>query len=225
MDIQRKFIQGNGYKIPSVFLTEYGPTGAVVIVHGYGGSKEEQMGLAWRVAEMGFAVFAIDLHGHGEHPLLLTEGVLDDVEAAIRLGRAFGKVAVIGHSLGGRLALLSSADLAIALSPAFSKTYSLQTHESMKKRSYRVRESSPETVFELCEMLPEWEQGDRPTLIIYGSRDIPEIVRSCEEQKSKGVPVTCIDRAMHSDIYLSETTFEAIGRQLSALAAEDGLVR
>ena len=220
MEIQRKFIQGKGYKIPCVFLTEYSPSGAVVLVHGYGGSKEEQLGLAWRVAEMGFAVFAIDLHGHGEHPLLLTEGVVDDVEATIRIGKAYGKVAVIGHSLGGRLALLSEADLTIALSPAFSKTYSIQTHENLKKRSYRVRESSPETVFEICEMLLEWEQGDRPTTIIYGSRDIPEIVRSCEEQKSKGVPVVCIDNAQHSDIYLSEATFAEIGRRLASMAVE-----
>lgn len=220
MEIQRKFIQGSGYKIPSVFLTEYSPAGAVVLVHGYGGSKEEQLGLAWRVAEMGFAVFAIDLHGHGEHPLLLTEGIVDDVEAAIKLGRAFGKVAVIGHSLGGRLALLSSADLAIALSPAFSKTYSTQTHEGMKKRSYRVRESSPETVFEICEMLPGWELGVRPTSLIYGSRDIPEIVRSCEEQKRKGVPVVCIENAQHSDIYLLEATFAEIERQLNRMSSE-----
>lgn len=220
MEIQRKFIEAGGYKVPCALLMPYSATGAAVILHGYGGCKEEQLGLAWRVAEMGFAACVIDLHGHGEHPLLFTEGVVDDVEAAIQFCRAYGKVAVIGHSLGGRLALLSSADMAIAISPAFCKTYTQQTRDSMKKRAFRVRQSSPDTVYEICETLPVWEPNCRQTAIIYGSRDIPEIVSACEEQKAKGVPTLCIENALHSDTYLLEATFEEIGKQLSAIASE-----
>ena len=220
MEIQRKVIHGNGYQIPAIFMMPYSATAAVIIVHGYGGCKEEQLGLAWRIAELGLATCTIDLPGHGEHPQMLTGRAMEEVEAVVEFCRAYGKVAVVGHSLGGRLALLSSADLAIAISPAFCKTYTQQTHDSMKKRSFRVRASSPETIFEICEALPLWEPGDRPTAIIYGSRDIPEIVKACEEQKAKGVPVTCIDKAAHNDTYLLEGTFEEIGRQLSKIASE-----
>lgn len=220
MDIQRKFIPAHGYQVPAIFFAPYSADAAVVVVHGYGGSKEEQLGLAWRIAERGFAVFAIDLRGHGEHPLELNEGVPEDVEAAVRLARAFGKVAVVGHSLGGRLALLSSADLAIAISPAFSQTYTPQTHQNLLRRSFRVREASPETVFEICEKLPVWEPKDRRAALIYGSRDIPEIMAACEEQKAKGVPTICLDNATHSDTYLLEATFEEIGRLIESLATE-----
>lgn len=220
MEIQRKFIDAGGFQVPCTLLMPYSASAAAVIVHGYGGCKEEQLGLAWRVAEMGLATCVIDLHGHGEHPLQLTDGVVDDVDAAIQFCRAYGQVAVIGHSLGGRLALLSSADMAIALSPAFCKTYTQQTRDSMKKRAFRVRQGSPDAVYEICEALPVWEPDGRPTGIIYGSRDIPEIVQACEEQKAKGVPVVCIENALHSDTYLLEATFEEIGRQLAGMGPE-----
>lgn len=220
MEIQRKVIHGDGFLIPAIFMMPYSASGAVVIVHGYGGCKEEQLGLAWRIAEMGFATCTIDLHGHGEHPLMFTGRVVEDVEATIQFCRAFGKVAVVGHSLGGRLALLSSADLAIAISPAFCKTYTQQTRDSMKKRGFRVRQDSPETVYEICEKLPVWEPDSRPTAIIYGSRDIPEIVKACEEQQAKGVPTLLIENALHSDTYLLEATFEEIGKQLPKIASE-----
>ncbi|WP_048198171.1 alpha/beta hydrolase [Methanocella arvoryzae] len=220
MEVQRKIIRGDGFHIPAILMMPYSSGAAVVIVHGYGGCKEEQLGLAWRIAEMGIATCTIDLRGHGEHSLMLTDRVIEDVETAVQFCRAYGKVAVVGHSLGGRLALLSSADLAIAISPALCKTYTQQTHDGMKKRSFRARAASPETIFEICEALPLWEQSDRPAAIIYGSRDIPEIVKACEEQNTKGVPVTCIENAAHNDTYLLEATFEEIGKHLAAIVSD-----
>src|SRR5512146_2416314 len=90
MDIKRQFLRGDGFHVPAIMLTPPDPAGAVLIVHGYGGSKEEFMGLAWRVAEQGFATCAIDLRGHGEHMLPLDEHVLQDVETAIRHCRGYG---------------------------------------------------------------------------------------------------------------------------------------
>src|SRR5208337_1469406 len=105
MKIEREFIQADGFNIPCVTLTPGVSQGAAVIVHGYGGCKEEQLGLAWRVAEVGITACAIDQRGHGEHELSLDEHVLQDVEAAIAYCRRFGRVAAIGHSSGGRLSL------------------------------------------------------------------------------------------------------------------------
>ena len=90
--------------------------GAAVVVHGYGGCKEEQLGLAFRVAESGLVTYSIDLRGHGQHPLKLDYNVQDDVELAIQHARRYGKVVAIGHSLGGRLSLMSSADFSIQIS-------------------------------------------------------------------------------------------------------------
>ena len=118
MEITRELIESDGFIIPTVMLTPSKSKGAVIIVHGYSQSKEDILGLAWRVAEEGFTTVAIDLRGHGENPLNLDENILFDVETAISYLQKYGKVTVIGHSLGGRLSIISSADYAIGISPA-----------------------------------------------------------------------------------------------------------
>ncbi len=44
--------------------------------------------------------------------------------------------------------------------------------------------------------------------IIYGSRDILEIISSCNILKSKNLSVTEINNAQHSDIFTLEITFQ-----------------
>jgi alpha-beta hydrolase superfamily lysophospholipase len=217
IEIERQFIAGDGFQVPAVLLMPANPAGAVVIVHGYGGSKEEQLGLAWRVAESGFIACAIDLRGHGEHRLPLDHDVLDDVETAIAHCRRFGKVTIIGHSIGGRLALLSSADAVIALSPAICPTYGPAIHKIIDSWSHKVREPSKAFAFPLLERLPVWKpDGRRRTLIIYGSRDMPEIARGCRKLRDAGVPAVEVPGGLHSDIFLLEPTVEAIKKELAA---------
>ncbi len=220
MKIERCILTSDsGTRIPSVLITTANPVGAVVIVHGYGGSKEEQLGLAWRVAELGLAVCAIDLRGHGEHALPMDHDVQADVETAITYCRHFGKVAAIGHSLGGWLSLHSTADLAIAISPALSNDYGQQTRSVLDSmRSYRVHDHNAlEVNLELLASQPQWlPEPSRPALLIYGTRDVPEIVAACAGLKEQGAPVIEIEQALHSDIYLLEPTFYAVSSQLQA---------
>ena len=216
MNIQRGIIQADGFGIPSVKLTPPVSHGAAVIVHGYGGCKEEQLGLAWRVAEIGLTACAIDHRGHGENKLPLDEEVLQDVEAAIKYCRSFGNVAAIGHSSGGRLCLISSADFAIAISPALKTTYSAETQRIINDlRGYRVRESFSGVNFEVLKKLPVPQSIDNMrTLILFGSRDVPEIVSSCKELRAKGNDVVEIDQALHNDIFLLEETFRRVVKKL-----------
>ena len=218
MEIKRLFIEGDGFHVPAVLLTPANPTGVAVIVHGYGGNKEEQLGLAWRVAEMGYVTCTIDLRGHGEHMLPFGDGAREDVETAIDYCRRYGKVTVIGHSLGGRLALLSGADAVIALSPALCKTYSTPIYEGIKSlRTYRVQELEVASVFGTLERLPAWEPGNgRRVLIVYGSRDMQDIANACRELKARGVPAIEVPGGLHSDIFLLEPTVEAIKKELAA---------
>lgn len=216
MDIKRQLIKGNGFNLPSIILTPSTLQGAVVLIHGYGGSKEEQLGLGYRIAEKGFKTCVIDLRGHGEHPLSLDENVTLDVETAIEYCRPFGEVAAIGHSLGGRLALTSSADYSIGISPALNTTYSLQTQNTLKNlRDYRVRESFSGVLFELVKKLPEFDSNDdMKKSIIYGSRDIPEIIDFCNSLSRKNTSVIKIDNVLHNDIFTLESTFQIIANQL-----------
>ncbi len=98
------------------------------MVHGYGGWQvDEMLGLAVRATELGLASFAIDLRGHGANSTLFDADLVADVETAVVHARRCGRVAAIGHSLGGRLALVSSADFALAISPAIASSYGPRT--------------------------------------------------------------------------------------------------
>jgi esterase/lipase len=213
--VKKESIPGKGFSVPCICLLPPCPSGAAVIIHGYGGNKEEQLGLAWHVAESGVAAISIDLRGHGEHALPMDERMLDDVEAAITYGRQFGKVAAIGHSLGGRLALVSSAEYAIGISPALESSYNQQLMDSMTyMRSYRVRELYPGSLYDIMEKLPVWQQDHSERAIIYASRDIHEIRVACDDLASRGAHTARIENALHSDIYTLEMTFEKVVKQL-----------
>lgn len=216
LNIERLAIKSGKHEIPAVIISPVEPRGGAVIAHGYGGCKEELLGLAWRVAEQGFAACAIDLRGHGEHQLAMDKEFQTDMEAAIRYCRRFGRVVAIGHSLGGRLALMSSADFAIGISPPLDPHYCARTQELLQKvRSYRVKQESADAVFDYLSSLPANPQ-DRTgrTLIIYGSRDVQEIVASCNELSASGANVQRIEEAKHGDTYQLERTFEIIWDQL-----------
>lgn len=214
MEIEREIINGNGLKVPCVTFKPPNPIGAVVAVHGYGGLKEEMMGVAWHMAEKGFVVGAIDLRGHGEHLLDLDRDILLDIETAISHFRPFGKVTAVGHSLGGRLSLISSADYAIGISPALNRTFSPQTKELLEeRRDYRVRRSKC-TVFNILNDLPQFQPDESRSLIIYGSRDVPEIMSECAKLKLGDTQVIQIDKTLHNDIFLFGSTFETVTQKL-----------
>ena len=216
MNIERQTVKGNGFNVPSIILTPSCLQGAVVVIHGYGGSKEEQLGLAYRVAEIGFKTCVIDLRGHGENELGFDEKVMLDVEAAIQYCRPFGKVAAIGHSLGGRLALISSADYAIGISPALDTIFGKETQNILSNvRGYRVYQPFSGELLEVLKKLPTVNFNDSiKKSIIYGSRDIPEIINSCNSVKVKNTSVIKIDSALHSDIFTLEGTFQSLINRL-----------
>src|SRR3989304_1568435 len=97
------------------------PVGGVSVAHGYGGNKEHMLGLAARLAEQDLAACVFDIRGHGEPPAPLGPAMLEDLEATLTFLRRFGRVAAVGHSLGGRLALASTADVVVAISPALPR--------------------------------------------------------------------------------------------------------
>ncbi len=214
MEIKREILNGNGFGVPCVTFKPLNSKGAVVLVHGYGGLKEETFGLALCIAENGFTVGAIDIRGHGEHQLDLDENILLDLETAISHFRHCGNVTAVGHSLGGRLSLISSADYAIGISPALSKTFSPQTMEFLEeRRGYRVHKSNC-TVFKIVNDLLLLQSDKDKSLIIYGSRDVPEIISKCDKLKSEGTQVVQIENALHNDIFLFGPTFKAVTQKL-----------
>lgn len=214
MKIERLQIPGRGFDIPAITVAPDDFRASVAVMHGYGGNKEEMLGLAWRIAEAGFRAAAIDLRGHGEHPLPFDGEIMKDVEAALTFLKQDGPAAAVGHSLGGRLALHSSAGFAIGISPAIRKRFSEQTRRHIRAmRSHRVREVSETILFDALEALPEWTASERAALIV-GERDVPEIVSGCEELGRNGAELAVIPHALHGDIFNQEECFAAVVKLL-----------
>jgi hypothetical protein len=209
MEITRSSLSTSRAAFPAIQMVEPGRRASVILIHGYGGCKEETLGLSFRIFGMGFNTFAIDLNGHGENPKALDLDVLDDVNSLVETLERTGPVTVLGHSLGGRLALLSRAPRRIGLSPALERTFSRETvHMVHLLRSYRVRQAEEGINFRILRELPEAE----PSLtendhILYGSRDLPEVMDRCQRLAKAGRTVHLIQGAYHGDMIFMEETF------------------
>lgn len=220
MDIKRENINVDGVEVPSIVLTPDEFKAVAIVIHGYGGSKEEELGLSYRVAAAGFKTFAIDFRGHGENSLIFDENILLDLENLIRYCKEFGKkVVTIGHSLGGRISLVSKADYAIGISPALNTVFSEETMKALTNlRNYRTNLKSQDSIKAVMKKIPTFEfVDDYKRAIIYGSRDIPEIISVCSSYraKAKNTPVIEIENALHSDICSLEVTFESVVKILN----------
>jgi hypothetical protein len=103
--------------------------------------------------------------------------MLEEVETAVAYLRRFGRTAAIGISLGGRLALMSSAEFMVAISPAVVAEISPQGKWMFENfPSPAVREPYPGYVVKLLDQLGPLKGHSRPCLILYAERDIPAIL-------------------------------------------------
>ena len=97
-------------ELATIHLGGPGPR-AAVLLHGFIGSGKNLRGLAqkWAAADPERALWLVDLTGHGTSPPLPTGADLDtiaaDVDETMRARGVALPVDVVGHSLGGRVAL------------------------------------------------------------------------------------------------------------------------
>ena len=176
----------DGHAIPAFLFAPASPRGGAVVCHGYGASKEEMLGVAAAVAEKGTAALVIDLCGHGENMAPIGPGMREELEAAIAFVRRFGKTAVVGHSLGGRLALMSSADVMVAMAPSVMMQMSPQGKWMFENLpSPGVREPYKGYVIELLEKLGPVPSHGRPCLLIYSERDILALLEGAADLQAQ----------------------------------------
>ena len=167
----------DGHSIPAFLFSPASPRGGAVVCHAYGGSKEQMLGVAAAIAEKGAAALVIDLCGHGENTAPIGPAMREEMEAALGFVRRFGKTAALGHSLGGRLALMSSADVMVAMSPSVIMQMSPQGKWMFEHLpSPGVREPYRGYVIELLEKLGPVPPHSRPCLLLYAERDIQAIL-------------------------------------------------
>jgi pimeloyl-ACP methyl ester carboxylesterase len=202
MNVRRvtDLLSSDGHSIPA-YLVEPDVTarGAAVLCHGYGGAKEEMVALAIAVVEgADCRTLCIDLRGHGENHAPIGAGVLADAQAGLDYLSADGPVAAIGHSLGGRLALMAEADLAVAVSPAVVQEVSEQGRWMFQNfPSPLVREPYSGYVVELLDQLGDIPQRARPCLLLHAARDIPNIIAGTRELAGRLLEATLYEVRAH----------------------------
>ncbi len=175
----------DGHNVPAFLLAPQSARGGAVLIPAYGGAKEHMLGIAVALAEAGVASLSIDLCGHGENRTVIGPVMRDEIESAIRYVRRFGQAAALGISLGGRLALMSSADYMVAISPSVITAMSPQGKWMFENfPSPFVREPYPGYVLELLDALGPVAPHDRPCLLLYAERDIPAILDGAQGLKA-----------------------------------------
>ena len=178
----------DGHPVPAYLFLPTSPAGGVAVAHGYGGSKEHMLGLAARLAERDLAACVFDIRGHGEHPAPLGPAMLEDLEATLTFLRRFGRVAAVGHSLGGRLALASTADVVVAISPALPQRPSEEGRAMLTHfGSTAVRASAPDEILGLLRAMPPPPANPRPTLLLHAAGDIPSLIEGVRAAAA-GIP-------------------------------------
>jgi len=194
----------DGHNIPALLLTpDVPPRGGAVVIHPYGGTKEQMLAVALGLAEKGIACLLPDLSGHGENQAEIGVGMLEEMEAGIRYARRFGPTLATGISLGGRLALMSSADCMVAISPAVVAEISPQGKWMFENfPSPTVREPYSGYVTELLEKLGPVPDHARPCLLLYAERDIPMILEGAAGLRAglSGAEVRHVTKEIRPDI-------------------------
>jgi len=85
-----------------------------VLVHGLDSSKETWSGVLAELTSRGYPAMALDLRGHGESPFgppddFGAETLARDVWDAVAAHGVRGPVVLVGHSMGGRVAMRAAA--------------------------------------------------------------------------------------------------------------------
>src|ERR1700730_11824990 len=136
---------------PVAYVDTGGSGPPMVLVHGLGGSQQNWMLVAGRIAEQGYSVSAVELPEFGAAPLAGRESTLETNRGIVdgfiaRLGR--GPVVLVGHSMGGLISMMqaganpASVSHLVLLDPAVP----LATTSPMKPL--------PDTVVRLLAMRP-----------------------------------------------------------------------
>ncbi len=194
----------DGHPIPALLLApDVPPRGGALVMHPYGGTKEQMLGVALALVEKGIACLLPDFCGHGENHAEIGVGMLQEMESGIEYTRRFGPTTAVGISLGGRMALMSSADCMVAISPAVVAEISPQGKWMFENfPSPAVREPYSGYVTELLNKLGPVPQHARPCLLLYSERDIPMILEGAAGLKAglSGAELRFVTRDIRPDI-------------------------
>ncbi len=171
---------------------------SAVVIHGYGGNKEEVVGLGMAAAGAGYRVYLPDLPGHGMHPRPLAENVVREFVAGLT---TYGFRAAVGHSLGGRIAMALGVKPLCLLSVPLAPRFEGRKSELLRVlRARRVREGKPfgGLAEALAVLSGPWP--DPPVLLFYAFQDLPTCLEAAARGSQSGWETSVVKTAGHLDI-------------------------
>ena len=187
-----------------------------LVIHGYGGNKEELIGLAYHVASAAWVRLRLfDLPGHGPDA--------DDLFASRTAASAVRKRIVamtrpsffIGHSLGARLGLATGLPAGVTISLPGPALFEGGRRDLLKTlRVRRVREREP--FAGLVEILNDPIRPAAETLLLYAANDIKSATDTAKEWRSTVERVERIPETGHLDIVSHPKTCRTISDWLRA---------
>lgn len=172
---------------------------SVLIIHGYGGSAAEMLPLAHGLAVHGIGSVTIDLPGHGDSRDMFTyEGCREAIDRELGCGET--PIAIIGHSLGARLALLYDSPV-VCLSAPLALDFERGRSQLLRiLRVRRVREASAFAGLRAVLLaLPEVTFGT-PAVIYYAADDLATVKDFAGRGYEAGVATIRVEGANHVDI-------------------------
>lgn len=177
----------------------------VVLIHGYGGCKEEMLPFAVRLGMAGFKCYIPDLPGHGEN-----KNIFSLKEAGALIGKINSdfasklEPAVVGHSIGVLLAFNTKASNIVAISPPAPQLTDFGGSRTQMLKTLRARKVVEETPYAgLREILKKMQYPSKKvnSLIVYAKNDLSSIIENaCNLSKKYLCDLKKLPDVDHNDI-------------------------
>jgi esterase len=113
-----------------LFYREYGEGKPMIILHGLLGISDNWVGFARQLSEEGYRIFIPDQRNHGQsphHPVLNYYALTDDLSEFIE-DHKLEKPVILGHSMGGKVAMRYTLEHPIAVDRLIVVDTSLRTY-------------------------------------------------------------------------------------------------
>lgn len=186
-----------------------------LVIHGYGGNKEEVLGLTIGLAgALDARMLVFDLPGHGD--LADRAFTADSALAALRDAvAALGRPAFfVGHSAGARLGFMSGLAVGVGVSMPGPAEFEGNSRELLQVlRARRVTEAS--AFSGLSELLALHVRPASATLLLRAAQEIRSVNVLADEWAHQGIECRRIDASNHLDIVSSPHTYQVIHEWLT----------